>query len=134
MEITPMVKDKVLDIICKECRLEALEKLNTAVMLEMSNLSYDELHAVLKQFERYNFISELVMHRVEFKLVLQLEALDFRKNGGFKSHDDLLKLNIEKLLLEIESLKPIFPDRVNTITAIIANITQALSFFFSNKP
>ena len=70
--------------------------------------------------EKYEFIDGFPTGYVDIKLML---------SGNRVKFEELLSKNIEKLLLEIESLKPSMPDRINTITTIAANISTALGLF-----
>jgi hypothetical protein len=45
----------------------------------------------------------------------------------------LLTKNIEKLLVEIESLKPLLPEKVETINSIISGINTGLALFKPKK-
>ena len=87
------------------------------------------LRAILDQLERLGFIEQDKMLGSAIYINVNVEAHDFISHGGFKGQEDLLRNNIEKLLLEIESLKPSMPDKINTMTAIAANISTALGLF-----
>ena len=58
----------------------------------------------------------------------------FYRYGGFKMQDQILSNDLERLKLELESLKkavePPVSDKIKTITEIAASITSALAFVF----
>ena len=129
MNITPFIKDKVLNCLCDDSiDFESLMNLNQDEFLKITELSFNELLAVLRQFERLGFVSNLNARRRSSSLYLciHLDALDFKKRGGFIGQEELLKINIEKLLLEIESLEPSLQSKTEKITKIASNIKLAL--------
>jgi hypothetical protein len=48
----------------------------------------------------------------------------------FTSKEEILKLNLQKLQLEIDSLKSSFPEKAETITSILSNISSVVPFLF----
>jgi len=93
--------------------------------------SSDYLVLILNQFEDLGFLSQQKCLGGVIIISLTADSFDFWSHGGFQAQEELLKKNIEKLLLEIESLKPFLPDKVNTLTAIAANIATALGLFLT---
>lgn len=65
------------------------------------------------------------------RISMKVPAFDFYSHGGFVGQEELLRKNIEKLLLEIESLKPSMPDKISTITSIAGNIATALGLIIT---
>lgn len=65
---------------------------------------------------------------------VHVEAHTFVSHGGFYGQEMVLKSNLEKLLLEIEALKPSVPDKVETFTTIAANIATILGLIFTARP
>lgn len=132
MKITPALKDRVLNCFCDGGSLEKHVNYNLRSVSTETNVDPDTLYAVLSQFQRFGFISDLNMTGSgDLWLTLHLDALDFKDRGGFVGQDELLAAEIKKLLLELESLEPAFADKVDTITAIAANITTALALFLN---
>ena len=129
MKIDYIVKDKVLKSLCDSVPPEANIQLDIAAFQKETDLDFDTLNAILTYFKRIGFIGDLNCRRVALFLELRTEAFDFFNRGGFTAQEELLKKNIEKLLLEIESLKPSMPDRVQTLTTIAANIATGLGLF-----
>ena len=134
MSITPFAKDKVLNHLCSGLfNFERLIRVNRKDVFKITELSFNELTAVLIQFGRFEFISELNdMHNSpDILMIIHLDALDFKNRGGFIGQEELLKINLEKLLSEIESLKPSLPDKVDAITSIASNISSSLALIFT---
>ncbi len=50
-------------------------------------------------------------------------------HGGFIAREELLKQSIEKLMLELEKLRPDSSDAVECISGIITNMGTALGLF-----
>jgi len=125
--ITPELKDRVLSAMVNTGHMNI-----ELFLLEFSaslNIEMDVLDAILSNFERLNICS---VHRCfggKVNVMLHAEAHDMVRLGGFTAQDELLKKNIEKLLLELESLKPNFPERAERISGIIGGISAALSLF-----
>jgi hypothetical protein len=66
-------------------------------------------------------------------LDIKVNAHDFLSHGGFTAQEELLQKNIQKLLLELENLKPSMPEKVSTLTNIAANIATALGLFIQKR-
>lgn len=89
----------------------------------------EKVIGIMKHFQRLNLISECSANAYKVSFLYILKHLNFFQ-GGFKAQEELLQANIEKLLLEIEDLKPSLPHKVETITNIAANIATAVGLFF----
>lgn len=133
--ITPLVKDDVLNALCEANSYDVLLSTSLNSLLEELNLNFNELYAILKQFERLGFISNLNIrrHSPELYVAVHLEALDFKNRGGFFVQEETLKLSLEKLALEVEQLSKDFPEKALTFSTIAANITTCLGLLTSIK-
>ena len=126
MMITNEIKDTVL---------KRLIETGTRYKIDFKQLSrdikidFDELDSILDHFENLGFLELEKLLGGKANVRINIPAIDFYSHGGFKGQEELLRINIEKLLLEIESLKPSFPDKVEKITSIAAGIAGALSLF-----
>lgn len=125
--ITPKIKDQVLSKITTlslevQCRFNPGEQFNT--------ISFNDLNAILKQFQRLGFISDLNSRRSCIHLVVHLESVDFYNRGGFTAQEELLLANINKLQLELKSLaedlKPKYAEKASTITSVLNNICSCI--------
>lgn len=128
--ITPKLKDHVLNELCS-APLESMVNFKPSD-LEL-DICFDDLNAILCQFKRLGFISELNSRRQIIHLVVHIEAHDFLSRGGFFAHEEILKANINKLGLELEALskelEPKFAEKANIILTIAANLTTTLGLF-----
>lgn len=83
---------------------------------------------ILQQMDRMGLI-KLQPNSHGAMLMLNADAFDFQRHGGFVAQEELLLNNLQKLLLEIESLKPSLSRKVETITSIASGIATALGLF-----
>lgn len=90
----------------------------------------EKIIGIMQHFQRLNLIGECNANAYKVSFHLHLEASELLSKGGFKAQEELLQANIEKLLLEIEDLKPSFPHKVEMITNIAASIATAAGLFF----
>ena len=89
------------------------------------------LEIILDYFESMGFMEQCKMLGGTINIYMKGPAYDFYSHGGFTGQEELLAKNIQKLLLEIESLKPSMPDKVGTITSIAGNIATTLGLLLS---
>lgn len=127
MLITADLKDLILKDLISLNSIDVAQNINDA----QKDFGIDRavLSAILDHFEELGFIEQRKLLGGLIHISIKVRAYDFYSHGGFIAQEELLAKDIEKLLLEIESLKPSMPDRVNTITAIAGNITTALGLF-----
>lgn len=128
--ITPELKDNVLNALCSA----PLESMVSFKPVDFGpDICFDDLNAILCQFGRLGFISELNARRQIIFFVVHIEAHDFWAHGGFIAQEEVLKANIKKLRLELETLskelEPKFSERAATITSIAGNIATVLGLF-----
>lgn len=90
----------------------------------------EKIIGIMKHFQRLNLISECSANAYKVSYLLHLEASELLSKGGFKTQEELLQANIEKLLLEIEDLKPSLPHKAETITSIASGIATAAGLLF----
>lgn len=125
--ITPKLKDLVLksfvDYPQKKFRIKLQEQAKDY------KIDSNTLEIILDYFEQMGFFEQCKMLGGTIDIYMKVPAYDFYSRGGFIGQEELLTKNIQKLLLEIENLKPSIPDKVSTITSIISNITTALGLF-----
>ena len=133
--ITPLKKDELLNALCDANDFESLLGGSLNPLLDDLEMTFDELNAVLRQFQRLGFISDLNArrHSSEIYFAVHLEALDFRNRGGFFVQEETLKLTLEKLALEVEQLSKDFPERALTFTTIAANIATCLGAIMPSR-
>jgi hypothetical protein len=124
--ITPQLKDKILNDIVSKGIIQVYDINKYA---NNYDLDTNELYATLKQFEEKGLLKIKPNFGDAIELNVKVNAHDFLLHGGFTAQEELLVKNLEKLLLEIESLKPSMPEKVSTLTNIAANIATAMGLF-----
>ena len=124
--VTAELKDKVLSVLCswEDMYPEQYVVINTADFLKKADVNSRAAFAILNYFKRIGIIEDLsFMHSApEFRLVINTEAFDIANRGGFVVQEQLLQKEVEKLLLEIERLKPTLGDKAEHISTIANNI------------
>ena len=127
-KITPILKDKILEYIC-QADFERNIYIELKTILSELNIEFNDLQAILSQFERLGFISNLNLRRnvTTFFLIVHVDALDFKNRGGFLVYEYELKMELEKMALEIDSLSKSFPEKASVFTNIAADIASCLS-------
>lgn len=128
--ITPEIKDKVLnDFIAIGIHCE--QDINSAY--EEFGITPDELEIIIDQFAEQNL---LVAEKCLGGLILihlTANAFDLARLGGFVGRELIAKATIEKLELEIKSLKETYPEKAMTFTTILANLATLGGFFLANS-
>lgn len=129
MLVTPELKDKILK--------EFIDAGGVNLQLDIHetakeyDIDYEVLEIILDDFENHGFFEQMKMLGGNIRILMKVPAFDFYSHGGFVGQEELLRKNIEKLLLEIESLKPSMPDKISTITSIAGNIATALGLIIT---
>lgn len=128
--IMPEEKDKIL--------YELLNKEENGFYFEYKNVP--DLNISMVQFEKVMIeLEDMGMLKIEGyknggKIYLNSKLDTFYRYGEFKMQDQMLSNDLERLKLELESLKktvePPVSEKVKTITEIAASITSALAFAF----
>jgi hypothetical protein len=132
--ITIKMKDAVLNALCENLRPESY---NQASFIEFQKLipdiSFQELDAILTQFQRKGLISDLNSRPINIAFILLLDAFDFQQRGGFTIQEELFQSAYNKLQLEIESLQKESPEKAERFWSILssfATIGAAMGSFF----
>lgn len=132
MNITFKEKDIVLGMLCDEDVIpEKQTRIDSKKIVEKSGLDAQTIVAILKHFERNGFISDLNYRysSPSFSLIVHQEAFDVLNRGGFTLQEAILKKEVDKLLLEIEHLKPSVGDKIERISSIANNIAGIVGSF-----
>ena len=143
-KITPIIKDKILEYIC-QYDFERNIYVNLKTILSEINIEFNDLLAILSQFQRLGFITNLNLRRniTQFFLIVHVDALDFKNRGGFLAYEYELKMKQEWDLylvkvaeskiskLKIKSQK----DSLNNISPKVVEECQSktLPYFESNN-
>ncbi len=131
--VTAESKDKVLSWIISEAKYAKSQSFKRRELAAFLQLDISTLDGIFKYFERLNFIADFSLNYHIYSFTLQIEASDFISRGGFVGQEFLLLQNLDKLLLEVDHLKPELFTKAQTITTIVANISQAITMFLPYK-
>lgn len=131
--INNIVKDRVLTALCNLQCFESMIFIDLKELLSETDTTFNELQAILMQFQRLGFVSDVNMRHLspQILIVVYLEALEFYQKGGFQMQDEILRLNLEKLKLEVEQLSKDYPEKALTFSSILSNISTVLGLFIS---
>lgn len=125
MNITFKEKDIVLNLLCNENILpENIYNINRWDFLERSGLDTRVVNSILLYFQRIKIVDDVnYRHNSDtFTITILTEAFDIFNRGGFTMQEDMLQKEVEKLLLEIERLKPTLGDKIEQVSTIANNI------------
>lgn len=131
MNITFIEKDKVLTYLCENLSPERPVYINLSHICSTTGCDTHTLAAILTYFNRIGLIGSFNLrhHSPTFLILLYTEAFDVFNRGGFAMQEEVLQKEVEKLLLEIERLKPTLGDKIEKITTIGNNIAEIASGF-----
>lgn len=133
MNITYIEKDKVLSYLINYPKMipESFSRIDFKDMQTNTGFTPDTINAILLGFQQEGIISRLSLRRScpWFDLVIHQKACDLFNRGGFTMKENLLKQEVEKLLLEIEALKPTLGDKIEQFTTIANNIMSLIKPF-----
>lgn len=93
------------------------------------NLDSAHLEIILDQFVDLNFIRMERFLGGTVWVTLTAYAFDFMQKGGFTAKEAIEKASLDKLHLELQSLKETFPERADRLTSVMANIATVISLF-----
>ncbi|HWS01417.1 MAG TPA: hypothetical protein VN249_12425 [Prolixibacteraceae bacterium] len=122
------VKDKILFKIVKESP-EMTFGFDSEDSKKIFGYNSETVGSVLDYFESIGLIDQDKFLGGDIMIEILIPAHDLVSHGGFTAKEELLTKNIEKLLFEIEDLKPILPEKVESIHAIISGIKEGLALF-----
>jgi hypothetical protein len=125
-------KDRILNKIVNESP-EMTFGFDSEDSLEIFGFNAELVGSVLDYFEDIGLVDQDKFLDGEIMLEILIPAHDLVTRGGFTAKEDLLTKNIEKLLVEIESLKPLIPEKIETISTLASEIKAGLSLFKPKK-
>lgn len=129
--ITPSIKDKVLDKLVEDDTIK--KDYDIYRLSEELGMTLEVLDAILKHFEELGLCRVRWFMGGGFQVVLNVKAHDMALHGGFTAQEEHLRNSLKKLQLELDSLRPSFPERAARITGIIADIGTVLGLFLPFK-
>ncbi|ODS87262.1 MAG: hypothetical protein ABS44_11640 [Chryseobacterium sp. SCN 40-13] len=124
--ITSELKDRILN-----------DLINTGINLEVNlhdapadyQIPLEYLSVILDQFQNLNFLHQEKMLGGHVYVYLTADAFDFMHKGGFTAKEAIEKAALEKLSLELESLKKDFPEKTEFLSSVLANIATVAGLF-----
>jgi len=122
------VKDKILNKIVNESP-EMTFGFDSEDSKKIFGYNSEIVGSVLDYFESIGLIDQDKFLDGEILLEILIPAHDLVSHGGFTAKEEFLTKSIEHLLLEIENLKQIIPERVEAINAIHSGIKDGLALF-----
>ena len=125
-------KDRILNKLVNESP-EMTFGFDAEDSLEIFGFDSELVSSVLDYFESIGLIDQDKFLSGDIMLEILIPAHDLVSHGGFTAKEELLTKNIENLLREIESLKPLLPEKIETISSIISGITAGLAAFKPKK-
>lgn len=129
--ITPSIKDALLN---KLVEGDTFRKSFDLVQLSKElGLPSEALDALLRYFEELGLCRVRRFLGGRFDVMLDIKAHDMALHGGFVAQEEHLRNSLKKLELELESLRPSFPERAARISGIVADIGTVLSLFLPFK-
>ena len=124
--ITADIKDKVLFYLCSNAIPEKHSEGKTSDTLKELEMDFNTFNAVMVQFQRFGFIEDLNLRQSYMSFILLTDANDYAQKGGFVVQEEIFKINLQKLELEIDNLKKqLGPDKLDTLSKV-SSIIQTL--------
>lgn len=126
------LKDKILNKIVSESP-EMTFGFDSEDSMEIFGFNPELVSSVLDYFESIGLIDQDKFLEGEIMVEILIPAHDLISHGGFTAKEELLTKNIEKLLVEIETLKSLLPEKAETLNSIISGINSGLALFKPKK-
>ena len=104
--ITPELKDRFLNELINRCEVSELTLISIESMAKQLETTGKVIEGIFNQFVDIGLCMP-TNNRVgrELNVILNVEAHDMVRRGGFTAKEKILKENLEKLSLEIEQLR-----------------------------
>jgi hypothetical protein len=132
--ITTKIKDDTLQWLCHNVRPSQLTQIDLPSLLNITNVDSATIRAILEDFREIGLLENLILTEEEegdILLILKVKAHTFIQRGGFAVEDALTEANIQKILLELESLKKqLKPDQVDAFNKV-ASIASSIATVFT---
>lgn len=124
MNITYKEKDKVLFYLCENLIPEKYQQFSLPDFCSNTEITPQTLDVILSYFKRIGLIESfnLRYNTPIVTIIIYTECFDIFNRGGFTVQENMLQKEVEKLLLEIESLKPTLGNKIEQISTIGNNI------------
>ena len=120
------LKDKILNKIVRESP-EMTFAFDAEDSAQIFGANREVVGSILDYFEEIGLIDQDKFLGGEIMLEVLIPAHDLAVRGGFTAREALLGANVIKLLAEMESLQPLFPEKAEAITSALSSISDAFS-------
>lgn len=131
MIITPEIKDELLAIIAKH---EQNTVFNPEDFSQELGISAENISLIIANFQKIGLVELKNLSGRRELIFPKAELFELIYIGGFQAREEFLKLELQKLHLEIEKLKSVdttLAERLLTNLANIASLYGAISVFKS---
>ncbi len=124
--ITPDLSDQILDFLLQKVNLGDYEEFKSHDFPQSDQLSVDAVDVVLDDLREKGLIEILSRghsgYDYTYEISVNKTAIDFRRRGGFKGQELLLKDTLNRLLLELETLQEVPVGKKETIRQLVESI------------
>lgn len=123
--ITPELKDRFLNELINRCEVSELTLISIESMAKQLETTGKVIEGIFNQFVDIGLCMP-TNNRVgrELNVILNVEAHDMVRRGGFTAKEKILKENLEKLSLEIEQLRTKDMAQAARLATILSNIAN----------
>ena len=129
--ITPELSDQFLNFLLEKVNLGDYEEFKSLDFPKSDQLSVDAIDVLLDDLKEKGLIEILSRghsgYDYTYEISVNKTAIDFRRMGGFKGQELLLKKALTQLLLELETLPEIPIEKKETISHLASQIKFCLS-------
>lgn len=129
--ITPSIKDALLNKLVEGDTFR--KSFDLGQLSKELGLPSEALDALLRHFEELGLCRVRRFLGGRFEVLLDVKAHDMALHGGFVAQEEHLRDSLKKLQLELDSLRPSFPERAGRISGIMADISTVLGLFLPFK-
>lgn len=124
--ITPQLKDAGLKELIELCPVDKLTIVNQCAMAEKLGVTTIEpITGIINQFARMGLCTaKNYCVGCDINVILNVEAHDMVCRGGFVAQEEVVKQELEKLVLEIKELKTKDVKQAERLSSIVSNIAN----------
>ena len=132
--ITPELKDKLLNELVEKCEVSELTLINIDSLAKDLQTTSKVIEGIFNQFVDIGLCTP-ANYRIsgELHVILNVEAHDMVRRGGFTAKEKILEDNLKKLSFEIEELRPKYSEKVARMASIISNIATFYNIAMHNS-
>ncbi len=129
--ITPELSDQILDFLLEKVNLGDYEEFKSHDFPKSDQLSVDAVDVLLDDLREKGLIEILSRghsgYDYAYEISVNKAAIDFRRRGGFKGQELLLKDSLSRLLLELDTVPDVPTGKKETIRQLVSQIRTCLS-------